>query len=55
MNIVPAPVDSRAVLSGYVRARVVTPELLLSLAAVAGSIGQQVREHGSFACPCQRL
>lgn len=37
-------------LSGYVRARVITPELLLSLAAVAGSIGQQVREHGSFAC-----
>ncbi|WP_350282085.1 inorganic phosphate transporter [Nitrosomonas sp.] len=45
----PAPADSRAVLSEYVRARVVTPELLPSLATVAGSIGQQVKEHGSFA------
>lgn len=45
----PAPADSRAVLSEYVRARVVTPELLPSLAAVTDSIGQQVREHGSFA------
>jgi len=45
----PAPADPRATLSEYVRTREVKPELVPALAAVAGSIGQQVKEHGSLA------
>jgi PiT family inorganic phosphate transporter len=44
-----APAEPRAVLSEYVRTKQVTPELLPSLAAVAGSIGAQVKEHGAIA------
>lgn len=44
----PAPADPRAVLSEYVRTKSVTPALLPSLAAVAGSIGEQVKTHGSL-------
>jgi PiT family inorganic phosphate transporter len=44
-----APADPRAVLSEYVRTKEVKPELLPSLAAISGSIGAQVKEHGSIA------
>ena len=46
---VPAPADPRATLSEYVRTKEVKPELIPALAAVAGRIGQQVKEHGSLA------
>jgi PiT family inorganic phosphate transporter len=45
----PAPADARATLSEYVRTREVRPELLPALADVVGSIGEQVRAHGSLA------
>ncbi|MBO9685045.1 MAG: inorganic phosphate transporter [Mitsuaria chitosanitabida] len=43
-----APADPRRVLSDYVRTKAPTPELLPALAAVTGSIGEQVRSHGSL-------
>jgi len=43
-----APSDPRAVLSDYVRTKVVQPELLPALAAVIGSIGAQVKESGTL-------
>ncbi|HUL97231.1 MAG TPA: inorganic phosphate transporter [Usitatibacter sp.] len=45
----PAPADPRATLAEYVRTREVKAELIPALAAVAGDIGRQVREHGSLA------
>ncbi|HEX3141776.1 MAG TPA: inorganic phosphate transporter, partial [Rhizobacter sp.] len=45
----PLPAEPRAVLSDYVRTRELRPEVLPALAAIAGSIGDQVREHGSLA------
>jgi len=44
-----APADPRATLSEYVRTKTMTPEVLPALAAIVGSIGAQVKEHGSFA------
>jgi len=44
-----APADPRAVLSDYVRTKTVTPELLPALAAVTGSIGDEVRRSGTLA------
>ena len=43
----PSP-DPRATLSEYVRTRAVTPQVLPALASLAGSIGEQVRQHGSL-------
>ena len=43
-----APADPRAVLSEYVRTRAVTPQVVAALAALAGSIGDQVKQHGSL-------
>jgi PiT family inorganic phosphate transporter len=45
----PAPADPRSTLSEYVRTKAVTPELIPALAAVAGGIGAQIKEHGSLA------
>jgi PiT family inorganic phosphate transporter len=42
------PADPRATLSEYVRTRTVTPEVVPALASLAGSIGAQVKEHGSL-------
>jgi PiT family inorganic phosphate transporter len=44
----PAPADPRATLSEYVRTRAVTPQVVPALASLVGSIGEQVKEHGSF-------
>ena len=44
-----APADARQVLSEYVRTKTLVPEVLPALAAVAGSIGNQVKEHGTLA------
>jgi PiT family inorganic phosphate transporter len=41
--------DPRAALSTYVRTRVVAPETVPALAAVAGSIGDQVQQHATLA------
>jgi PiT family inorganic phosphate transporter len=43
-----APADPRATLSEYVRTREVKPEVLPALGAIVGSIGAQVKEHGSL-------
>jgi inorganic phosphate transporter, PiT family len=43
------PAASRDALSTYVRTREFNDKVLPALAATAGSIGQQVREHGSLA------
>jgi PiT family inorganic phosphate transporter len=43
------PANARASVSDYVRTRSLTPEVLPALAALSGSIGEQVREHGSLA------
>jgi len=43
------PADPRATLSEYVRTKTLTPEVLPALAAVVGSIGMQVKDHGSLA------
>jgi inorganic phosphate transporter, PiT family len=42
------PADPRAPLSEYVRTRIVTPEVVPALASLAGTIGAQVKEHGSL-------
>src|SRR5215813_12535032 len=43
------PADSRATLSEYVRTRQLNPEVVPALAAIAGDIGTQVKQHGSLA------
>ena len=45
----PAPADSRLALSEYIRTKTVTPEVLPALASITGSIGAQIKEHGTFA------
>jgi inorganic phosphate transporter, PiT family len=45
----PAPADPRAVLSTYVRTHAYNPGVLPSVAALAGSISEQVQSSGSFA------
>jgi len=45
----PAPADPRAALSTYVRTKVVAPDTVPALGAMAGSIGQQVRAHDTLA------
>jgi PiT family inorganic phosphate transporter len=44
----PAPADPKAVLSVYLRTRELNPEVLPALTAITGSIGDQVREYGTF-------
>lgn len=44
-----APTDSRATLTEYVRTKEFNPAVLPALASIAGSIGEQVHEHGSLA------
>ena len=44
-----APADARGTLSHYVRTKVVEPTTLPALAAIAGSIGDQVHEHDTLA------
>jgi PiT family inorganic phosphate transporter len=46
---IPADADSRHVLSEYVRTKKYSPEVIAALTTVTGSIGDQVREHGSLA------
>jgi inorganic phosphate transporter, PiT family len=43
------PADPRATVSGYVRTRMLSPQVVPALAALSGSIGAQVKEHGSLA------
>lgn len=45
----PAPADPRPVLSEYVRSKQASAELIPALAALAGSIGSEVRGYGSLA------
>lgn len=45
----PVPADARATLSHYVRTKVVEPTTLPALAAIAGSIGDQVQQHDTLA------
>jgi len=54
INITPpvaasAKMDSREVLSEYVRTKEINPNVVPALGAIAGSIGQQVKESGSIA------
>jgi inorganic phosphate transporter, PiT family len=42
------PADPRAAVSDYVRTKSLTPEVVPALAALAGSIGKDVKEHGSL-------
>jgi PiT family inorganic phosphate transporter len=44
-----APADARAALTEYVRTKELKPEVLPALAAIIGSIGAQVKQHGSLA------
>ena len=44
-----APADARATLSHYVRTKAVEPDTLPALAAIAGSIGDQVQQHDTLA------
>ena len=44
-----APADARATLSTYVRTKAVAPDTLPALAAIAGSIGDQVQQHDTLA------
>jgi len=44
-----APADPRATLSNYIRTKAVDDEVLPALAAISGSIGEQVRKHESLA------
>ena len=41
--------DPRQVVSTYVRTKTLTPEVIPALAALAGSVGEQVKSHGSLA------
>jgi PiT family inorganic phosphate transporter len=43
------PADPRKVLSDYVRTKALTPDVVPALAEMAGSIGRQVKQHGSLA------
>jgi len=43
------PAEPRPVISAYVRTKQATPDLIPALAALTGSIGSQVGEHGSLA------
>jgi PiT family inorganic phosphate transporter len=43
-----APADPRATLSEYVRTRQINPDVLPALGAIVGTIGAQVKEHGSL-------
>jgi PiT family inorganic phosphate transporter len=43
------PADARATLSHYVRTKAVEPDTLPALAAIAGSIGDQVQQHDTLA------
>jgi PiT family inorganic phosphate transporter len=43
-----APADPRAELSEYVRTRNLTPQVVPALAALAGSIADRVKDHGSM-------
>lgn len=45
----PPPADPREVLTRYVRTREVTDEVVPAVAALAGDIGQQVRNYGTLA------
>ena len=44
-----APADPRKALSDFVRTKQFTPELVPALAAVTGSIGEQIKSHGGLA------
>ncbi|NKI92814.1 inorganic phosphate transporter [Rhizobacter sp. SG703] len=44
-----ASADPRKTLSDYVRTKALTPDVVPALAAMAGRIGQQVKQHGSLA------
>ncbi|MEP6875031.1 MAG: inorganic phosphate transporter, partial [Burkholderiales bacterium] len=43
------PADPRKALSEYVRTKQIAPETVAALGAVAGSIGEQIKAHGSLA------
>jgi PiT family inorganic phosphate transporter len=45
---VPAPADPRRVLTDYVRTKAVNDTVVSAVAALVGSIGQQVKVYGSF-------
>jgi PiT family inorganic phosphate transporter len=42
------PADSRGVISNYIRTKQFSPEVVPALAAITGSIGEQIKEHGSL-------
>ncbi len=44
-----APADSRKTLSEYVRTKTLAPDVVPALAAITGSIGSQIKEHGTLA------
>ena len=46
---VAAPADPRKALSEYVRTKQLAPDVVPALGAVAGSIGEQIKSHGSLA------
>ncbi len=46
---VAAPADPREALTDYVRTKQLAPETVAALGAVAGSIGEQIKAHGSLA------
>jgi PiT family inorganic phosphate transporter len=46
---VSAPADPRGTLADYIRTKELKAEVIPALAAVAGSIGEQIKEHGSLA------
>ncbi|WP_223528280.1 inorganic phosphate transporter [Pseudomonas sp. BF-B-26] len=45
----PAPADPRAVLSDYMRSKEASPQLIPALAALTGTIGNEVKGYGSLA------
>ena len=47
-NPAPAPADPRQAISDYVRTKTLAPNVVPSLAALAGSIGNQVKEYGTL-------
>jgi len=44
-----APADPRKALSEFVRTKTLSPDVVPALAAVVGSIGAQIKEHGTLA------
>ena len=48
-NGVQAPADARAAVTAYLQSRKLTPQTVPALAALSGSIGQQIKEYGSLA------